>query len=188
MYFKKMIGNKCYLSPLDIGDAEKYVAWLNDREVTIHLTFYSRVISIANEKTFLENLSEDHHYAIIDKSTDESIGTCGFVKIDHLNQTADIGIVIGNKNYWNKGYGSEALTLLLDYGFKALNFHTIGLTVYEFNTRAMASYKKVGFKITGKRREALKRGNETYDILYMDILCNEFYEENNIIKELSFSW
>jgi RimJ/RimL family protein N-acetyltransferase len=176
MYFKKMVGKKCYLSPIDINDAEKYVEWLNDPEVIINLTFYNRIISMANEKTFLEDLSKDHHYAIIDKNTDELIGTCGFIKIDHLNQTAEIGIFIGNKNYWNKGYGSEALTLLVDYGFKALNLHNIGLTVYQFNKRAMAAYEKVGFKNMGKRREALKRGDKTYDIIYMDILSNEFYD------------
>ncbi|MDR1148623.1 MAG: GNAT family N-acetyltransferase, partial [Spirochaetaceae bacterium] len=83
-----------------------------------------------------------------------------------------------------KGYGSESLTLLVDYGFKALNLHNIGLTVYQFNKRAMASYGKVGFKNMGKKREALKRGSKTYDIIYMDILSNEFYEENKIIKEI----
>jgi RimJ/RimL family protein N-acetyltransferase len=183
MYFKKIIRNKCYLSPIDVNDVEKYVEWLNDLEVTINLTFYNRVINMVNEKTFLENLSKDHHYAIIDKTNDELIGTCGFVKTDHLNQTAEIGIFIGNKNYWNKGYGNEALILLLDYGFKALNLHSIGLMVYPFNKRAIKSYEKVGFKNMGKRREALKRGKETYDIIYMDILDNEFYEEKKIIKD-----
>jgi RimJ/RimL family protein N-acetyltransferase len=183
MYFRKMTGNKCYLSPIDVNDAEKYTEWLNDLEVTENLSFYSRVISVENEKRFLENnLSKDHHYAIVNKNNDELIGICSFINIDYLNQTAEIGIFIGNKSCWDKGYGSEALTLLLDYGFKALNLHNIGLAVYQFNKRAVSSYEKVGFKTTGRRREALKRGKETYDIIYMDILCHEFYEENKIIR------
>ena len=184
MYFKKMVGNRCYLSPIDVNDAEKFTEWLNDLELTINLTFYNRVLNVENEKTFLTNLSKEHNYSIIDNKTDELIGNCGFVKIDNINQTADVGIFIGNKKYWDKGYGSEALTLLLDYGFKALNLHNIGLTVLSFNKRAIKAYEKVGFKMAGKRREAIRRGIETYDLIDMDILYDEFYKENKIIKEM----
>jgi len=178
MYFKKLVGKKCYLSPMDIDDAEKYTEWLNDFELTSNLILYNSVINIETEKEFLEKLSKDHNYSIIDKETNELIGNCGFVELDHLNQTSEIGIFIGNKNYWNKGYGTEALVLLLDYGFKALNLHNVMLKVYSFNERAIKSYEKVGFKIIGRRREALKRGIKTHDIIYMDLLYKEFYEKN----------
>ena len=88
------------------------------------------------------------------------MGNCGFIDIDHLNQTAEVGIFIGDKNHWNKGYGTEAITLLLDYGFKSLNLHNIIIRVYSFNERARKCYEKTGFKIIGKRREALQRGNK----------------------------
>jgi RimJ/RimL family protein N-acetyltransferase len=175
MYFKKMVGKKCYLSPMDINDADKYTEWLNDLELTVNLTLYNSIINVENEKVFLGNLSKEHNYSIIDIETDELIGSCGFIDLDHLNQTAEAGIFIGNKNHWNKGIGTEALGLLLDYGFKALNLHNIQLRVYSFNERAIKSYKKIGFKIVGKRREALRRGNKLYDIVYMDILFDEFY-------------
>jgi RimJ/RimL family protein N-acetyltransferase len=139
MCFKKMVGNKCYLSPMNTNDAEKFAEWLNDLEITVNLTLYNSVINTENEKTFLENLSKDHNYSIIDKETNELLGNCGFVDIDHLNQMAEVGIFIGNKNYWNKGYGTEALTLLLDYGFKALNLHSILIKVYSFNLRGFNS-------------------------------------------------
>jgi RimJ/RimL family protein N-acetyltransferase len=177
MYFRKMIGKKCYLSPMDTNDAGKFTEWLNDLEMTVNLTLYNSVINIENEKMFLENLSKEHNYSIIDISTDELIGTCGFVDLDHLNQTGEVGIFIGNKDYWNKGYGTEALTLLLDYGFKALNLHNVLIRVYSFNERAKRCYEKIGFKTIGKRREALRRGRKTYDIILLDILYNEFYEE-----------
>jgi RimJ/RimL family protein N-acetyltransferase len=175
-----MIGSKCYLSPINSNDADKFTEWLNDLDITVNLT----LINTENEKTMLEKLSKDHNYSIIDNKTDELIGNCGYIDLDHLNQTAEVGIFIGNKNYWNKGYGTEALTLLLDYGFKALNLHNIGLRVCSFNRRAIKSYEKTGFKIIGKRREALLRGKEKYDIIFMDILSNEFYENNNIIKKI----
>jgi len=182
MYFKKMVGKKCYLSPMDINDAEKYTEWLNDLEVIINLTHYNKVINVENEKNFLENLSKEHNYSIIDIETNELIGSCGFIGLDHLNQTAEIGIFIGNKTHWNKGIGTEALILLLDYGFMALNLHNIQLRVYSFNERAIKSYKKIGFKTIGNRREALRRGNKLYDIIFMDILYDEFYKDNKTVN------
>jgi RimJ/RimL family protein N-acetyltransferase len=145
MYFKKMTGEKCFLSPIDTNDVEKFTKWLNDLEVTKYLLLYPHIISIENEKEYLEKLSKEHIYSIVDIDNNELIGNCGYGDIDHLNQTAQIGIFIGNKNYWNKGYGTEALSLLLDYGFKALNLHNIFLRVYSFNERARKSYEKVGF-------------------------------------------
>ena len=175
MYFKKMIGKKCYLSPIDINDAEKYVEWLNDLEVTTNLgPIYYDMLNVENEKEIIKELSKKHNYSIVDMETDELIGNCSFLEIDNLNQTGEVGIFIGNKNFWGKGYGTEALRLLLDFGFKVLNLHNIQLKVYEFNKRGMKCYEKTGFKVIGKRREALKRGNKAFDIIYMDILYEEF--------------
>src|SRR5215510_5319044 len=178
MYFKKLIGEKCYLSPMNINDAEKYTEWLNDLEVTYNLGIYHSIINTETEKEFLQKLSKEHNYSIIDCKSNELIGTCGFIEVDHLNQTAEAGIFIGNKNYWNKGYGTESFGLLLDYGFKALNLHNVMLKVYSFNKNAIKLYEKIGFKTIGIRRNALKRGNEVFDIVFMDILDKEFYEKN----------
>ena len=175
MYFKKIIGKKCYLSPLDINDAEKFTEWLNDMEISTNLQVYNSAIGVESERIILNNLSKDHNYSIIDLETDELIGNCGFMDIDHVNQTAEVGIFIGNKNYWNKGYGTEALSLLIDYGFKALNLHNVLLKVYEYNKRAIKCYEKIGFRQIGKRREALHRNLEKHDIVFMDLLQKEFY-------------
>jgi RimJ/RimL family protein N-acetyltransferase len=179
MYFKKMVGQKCYLSPIDVNDVEKFTEWLNDLEITRNLLTYPMMICLGNEKEMLEKLSREHTYSIIDNEKNELIGNCGFNDIDFINQTAEVGIFIGNKKYWNKGYGTEALSLIIDYGFKALNFHNIFLKVYSFNERAVKCYEKVGFKSIGKKREAVLRDNKRYDHIYMDILSNEFYEKIN---------
>jgi len=176
MYFKKLIGKKCYLSPIDVNDAERFTEWLNDMEILVNLQLYGGAVSLDNEKAFLSELSKDHNYSIIDLETDELIGNCGFMDIDHINKTSEVGIFIGNKEKWNKGFGTEALSLLVDYGFKALNLHNIMLKVYEFNKRGIKCYEKIGFKQIGKRREALHRNLEKHNIIYMDILQNEFYE------------
>ena len=179
MYFKKLIGKKCYLSPIDVNDAGIFTEWLNDMEILANLQLYSGIISLENEKNFLDNLSKDHNYSIIDLETGKLIGNCGFLDIDYVNQTGEAGIFIGNKNYWNRGYGTEAFSLLIDYGFRALNFHNIMLKVYEFNKSGIKCYEKIGFKQIGKRREALQRNLERYNIIYMDILPNEFFEKRN---------
>ncbi|MDR0301163.1 MAG: GNAT family N-acetyltransferase [Treponema sp.] len=178
MYYKKLVGKKCYLSPIDLNDAEKFTEWLNDLEVTTNLgPLYSGIINVEGEKEILKDLSQKHNYSIIDIETNELIGNCGFLEIDNVNQIAEIGIFIGNKKFWGKGYGTEALVLLIDYGFKALNLHNILLKVFSFNERAMKCYEKVGFKIIGKRREALNRGDKKFDAIFMDILYDEFYKK-----------
>jgi RimJ/RimL family protein N-acetyltransferase len=176
MYFKKLVGKKCYLSPINVNDAEKFTEWLNDMEVIKHFSLYPNIISLENEREILTILSKEHNYSIIDMERNELIGNCGFLGIDHINQTAEIGIFIGNKTFWNKGYGKEALSLLIDYGFKALNFHNIMLRVYENNKGAVRCYEKIGFKLIGIRREALDRNLMKQNIIYMDILSNDFYD------------
>jgi RimJ/RimL family protein N-acetyltransferase len=180
MYFKKLVGKKCYLSPIDENDAEKFTEWLNDLEITSNINLYPRSITIENEKEILKRISKDNNYSIIDIETNELLGNCGFNDLDNLNQTGEIGIIIGNKKFWNKGYGTEALILLLDYGFKALNLHNISLWTYSFNKRGLKCYEKIGFKRVGNKRESLLRGKERYDTIFMDILFDEFYEKNKL--------
>ena len=150
MYFRKLTGKKCYLSPINVDDAPKFTEWLNDLEITEGVTVYARAINLEGEKDALGQI-KGHEYSIIDISTNEPLGKCGFIDLDHLNQTAEVGIFIGNKDYWNKGYGSEALRLLMDFGFKALNLHNIGLTAWAFNKRAIKCYEKIGFKVIDRK-------------------------------------
>lgn len=160
---------------MDVNDAEKYTAWLNDLETTSYLTLSSSVISLESERTFLENKSMAHNYAIVDSETNELLGNAGLADINHLHGTAEIGLFIGNKENWGKGYGTEALCLLLDYAYAKLNLHNIMLHVYSFNERAICCYEKVGFKPAGRLREAYIMNRTKHDILLMDILPEDFY-------------
>jgi RimJ/RimL family protein N-acetyltransferase len=182
-YFKKLVGDNCYLSPINPEDAEIYTKWLNDLEVTINTTIVRQMISLPAEEEMLEELSkEGHNFAIVELEDDELIGNCGLMKIDQVNRTAELGIVIGNKDYWNQGFGQEALDLLLDYGFNILNLNNIMLRVFEFNKRAVSCYQSCGFKEIGRRREARIIGGEKHDVIYMDLLASEF--EGGVINEL----
>lgn len=175
-YFKKLIGKKCYLSPISVDDAERYCEWINDAEVNKFMVFSSHQIGIEKERTILEDMIKRNAqiFAIIDIEKDELIGNCSLFDIDHLNRKAEFGIFIGNKTYWGKGYGTEATMLILDYSFNILNLNSIMLRVYSYNKRGIRSYEKSGFKVIGNHREAKIIGSKKYDEIYMDILASEF--------------
>jgi len=183
-YFKKLIGEKCYLSPISIDDAQQYAEWLNDMEVSKNLVMSSRQITLEREKEILSNMSKNQSqiFGIIDKSSDKLIGNCSLFNIDHMNGKAGFGIFIGDTSYWDRGFGTEAAKLILDYGFNILNLHNIWLEVYSYNKRAIRSYEKAGFKMVGKRRETKMINNQRFDEVYMDILGSEF--ESVYIKKV----
>lgn len=179
MYFKKIEGKRVYLSPMCVEDAPKYVKWMNDFEITDRIDTSQNLVTLENEREWLEKNNKDgkFHFAIVKQENDELIGNCSFDDLKLIHQTATIGIFIGDEENRGKGYGSETLELLLSYGFNHLNLNNIMLKVFSFNERAIACYKKVGFKEIGRRREAYFKNNERYDIIYMDILRSEFYNK-----------
>jgi RimJ/RimL family protein N-acetyltransferase len=187
-YFKKLVGEKVYLSPVNPDDYEKYTEWLADLEVTVNLTVYSKIIAKYQEKEALAKLSaDDNNFAIVARADDRLLGNCGFHNIDLTNRRAEVGIFIGDKEYWGKGYGREALELLLDFGFNIRNLHSIMLAVREYNQRAIRCYEKIGFKKIGVRREAVFFGEQKADVIFMDILANEFaskYVHQFLMKEM----
>ncbi|HEX8981461.1 MAG TPA: GNAT family protein [Ktedonobacterales bacterium] len=113
-------------------------------------------------------------FIIYDRATGTAIGGLGLRHIDLAKGLAEVGIIITRKDYWGGGYGTEALTLVLDYGFTVLGLHNVLLETYAYNERALRSYRKVGFKEIGRRRQAQRIGDKRYDTVFMDILRTEF--------------
>ncbi len=173
-YFKKLVGDNIYLSPIDLSDVDKYTEWINDLELSLNLGLSGRLITKEKEKELLAEMSKDFNFAIVTLEKDELLGNCGFHNIDLINKTAELGIFIGDKKHWCKGFGSEATMLLLAYGFNILNLNNVMLTVKEHNKRAIACYEKCGFKPIGMRRQANIYGTKKCGTLYMDILATEF--------------
>lgn len=178
-YFKKLVGDRIYLSPSNAEDVEKYTKWLNDFYVTDGLGRSGKIMTVAEERKWLENANKngDVFFAIVKLENNELIGNCGIHDINHQNRTATIGILIGEENNRNNGFGAETLRLLLDYGFHYLNLNNIMLNVFSFNERAIACYKKVGFKEFGRRRKSYFLNGKYYDSVHMDILAEEFTED-----------
>jgi RimJ/RimL family protein N-acetyltransferase len=85
-----------------------------------------------------------------------------------------IGIGLGERAYWGKGYGSDALRVLLRFAFQELNLHRVTLNVFEYNTRALKTYERLGFTIEGTVREALLRDGRRWDLIFMGLLRQEW--------------
>lgn len=181
-YFKKLIGERIYLSPMNIEDTEKYVEWMNDFKVTDGVGRSAGLMTIEDEKEWINSASKngDFNFAIVNIEDDKLIGNCSIMNINYQNRIGTVGIFIGDESNRNNGYGAETLKLLLDYGFNYLNLNNIMLTVKSFNERAIKCYEKVGFKEFGRRRESYFLNGKYYDDIHMDILASEF--KGNYIK------
>ena len=116
-------------------------------------------------------------FAIVDLKTDEMVGTLSLENVNYANRTAVLGIFIGNPDYRSNGYGTEAIKLLLDFGFNYMNLNTINLSVLSCNERAIKCYKKCGFKEAGLLRKSKFVNGKYYDTILMDILAEEFTED-----------
>ena len=174
------MGANLYLSPINKDDFEIYTKWLNDVEVSGNLGNYRQMISLTSEQKFLDELmSGGQNYVVVLNENDELIGNISLNEIDNISRRASVGLFIGEKENRGKGYGAEALRLILDYGFKTLNLHNVMLLVHSDNERAIACYKKVGFCEFGRRREVQYKNGRYIDAVYMDILDGEFYSDKN---------
>ncbi|MDR2657066.1 MAG: GNAT family N-acetyltransferase [Oscillospiraceae bacterium] len=170
-YFKKIVGERVYLSPINAeADAETYTKWVNSKETTRYLSLYTHAYPLEKERDTLNKISEGHTYAIVRISDDALLGNVGFNHIDNLARHADVGIFIGEPSEWGKGYGTEAMKLLVDFGFNTLNLRNIMLTHVADNERAHKSYVKAGFREFGRRTGCVYRDGEYLDMVYMETL------------------
>lgn len=180
-YFKKLIGENIYLSPRNSQDVEIFTQWLNDFETTDYLGRSGLLTTIDAEKKYLEeNSNPEATFVIVTLEDDKMIGSVSLEETNSINRTATLGIFIGDKEYRNKGWGTEAIQLILEYGFHYLNLQNIKLDLMEFNERALKCYQKCGFKEYGRRRKCKFINGKYYDSISMDILAEEF--NGNYIK------
>ena len=180
-YFKKIEGERIYLSPINSEDVEKYVYWMNDRTVTDNIARTTAITTFESEKEWLASTSKrEAKLAIVKKDTDELIGNCSLMDIDRLNRKCTLGIFIGDEGNRSMGYGTEALKLLLDFAFNFQNMHSVDLKVFSFNERAIKCYEKLGFKRCGTRHDAYFLNGKYHDEIEMEMLESDYYERNNI--------
>ncbi len=114
------------------------------------------------------------YFSLRTLTDDRFIGFVVIHGIEWNNGAGTLSIGIGERGYWGKGYGSDALQLILQYGFRELNLHRIGLDVHSTNARAIRAYEKAGFTHEGALREAGYRDGTRYDRVLMGMLRPEW--------------
>ncbi|HLV36982.1 MAG TPA: GNAT family protein [Spirillospora sp.] len=176
-------GQRIWLTALRRADAAVMARWEYDSE-------YLRLMDAgpAHPRTeeeiirWLDSAARSHTeftFGIRLIDSDELIGWTQLDGIDWIHRTTALGIGIGNRNFWDNGYGTEAITLLLDFAFRELNLHRVFLTVFSYNRRAIHLYEKLGFRHEGTHREHIQRSGRRYDMLLYGILNREWAQQRN---------
>jgi ribosomal-protein-alanine N-acetyltransferase len=172
-----VVGEKLYLRALERSDInEDYLHWINDAEVTKYMltgTFPSNVEKL--EEYYHRMTTSPNHVilAIVDKNSDRHVGNITLNDISWIDRTANLGIMIGDKDFWGKGYGTEATKLMIQYAFGRLNLRKLWLGVYASQKAAIRLYEKAGFKVEGCLKSELYRDGKYHDRIVMGITVDK---------------
>ncbi|MFX1427469.1 MAG: GNAT family N-acetyltransferase [Promethearchaeota archaeon] len=172
-------GESVTLRPVKREYIESYLKWLNDPEITQYLALYMPLTRMM-EEDWIENLKNRNDtivfaITITDENNPEKlIGNCGLHNIDWKSRSAEVGIMIGEKEFQGKGYGTEAMEVIIRYGFEEVNLNRICLRVIDYNIRAIKSYVKIGFIEEGRMRQGHFKKGEYHDMILMSILRGEW--------------
>jgi RimJ/RimL family protein N-acetyltransferase len=157
-------------------DAEQIARWNQDSEYQQLLSSGPAVLWTPKQiKEWMEkDSSTSYEFALRTLEDNRLIGSVGLGGIDWVARNCWVGIGIGEREYWGKGYGSDAMDLILRFAFASLNLKRVSLDVFEYNRRAFLSYCKCGFKEEGRLRQWMQRGGERFDLIFMGILREEW--------------
>jgi len=170
-------GERVALGPMRRDLIPLYHAWINNLETTQYLDAGGMVLTLDEELAWFDRLTKDQSVralTIYQLPSYRPIGIVNLLQIDHRHHRAAMGIMVGEPDARGKGFGTEAVELILDYGFTALDLHTIWLVTHEFNHAGQAAYRKAGFREAGRRRECRYHAGRFWDEVHMDILTSEF--------------
>lgn len=179
-------GELVRLSAVDAEElARAYAKWTRDSELTrLFDARATRLHSAKSIKDFFEKEIEEespaHHFFTIRSLADNRL--LGDINLDVINWGARdsfLGIGICDRADWSKGYGTDAMKVILRIAFTEVNLRRVTLSVFEYNPRAICCYEKAGFQHEGRVRGALLRDGKRWDILYMGILYNDWMEKNH---------
>ena len=172
-------GKLVRLRALEKADVEREYRWINDQEVTQYLAA-RYPMSMTQEEEFIERQSRPGYSGLalaIETKKGEHIGNISLVGPTHPEERmAPLGIMLGEREYWSRGYGTDAIRTLLAFAFQEMNLNRVWLQVHEDNARAIACYKKCGFVEEGRLRQHWFKGGHYHDMIAMGILRGEFEE------------
>ncbi len=173
-YFPKLVGNRLYLSPLCMDDAQLYVKWFNDEIISINMGIDTKVMTMKSGLEWLKKNQNEYSFGIVLKEGDELIGHICLSSVDLIHKNACLKVFVGEDDKRGHGYGKEAIKLMLEYGFDNLNLNNIMLKVYSFNVKAVKLYESLGFKKFGVRHKSYCFKDRFYDEIYLEILKSEY--------------
>ena len=175
-----ILGENIRLRAIEREDIPRFVRWMNDPEVTEFLLINSPLSRVMEEQWFERQAATPPHegqvLAIEIQENGEwvHIGNTGIHNVEPVHREAEFGIVIGEKPYWNRGFGRKATELMLKHGFEHLNLNRIYLNVYEDNVRGFKAYQAAGFIQEGVLREAVYKNGEYINVIIMSVLHSEW--------------
>ncbi|WP_404406977.1 GNAT family N-acetyltransferase [Jeotgalibacillus malaysiensis] len=158
-------------------DTEIYHKWRNNPEVMKSTSPVMDQYSKSETAAFIQMIlgaNDAKSYMIELKETGSPIGIISLIHIDYKNRNAECVIDLGEADQWGKGFGKEAMQLLLSYAFEELNLHKVYLRVFSFNERAVRLYEKLGFEKEGEQQDQLFRGGEWHSVILMGIFQKSF--------------
>lgn len=173
-----LVGKRIYLRPLAESDVnERYLSWISDSsiakflDVNLFPTTKRQLIDFYNQ---VRKSKTDVMFAIVTKNKDRHIGNIKLGSINFIHRYGDLGIMVGEKKFWGKGYSQEAINLLLNYAFNKLNLNKVILGGYGNHRAAIKCYKNVGFKVEGRIKELLYFEGKYVDKIIMGVSKKEF--------------
>jgi RimJ/RimL family protein N-acetyltransferase len=175
-------GDRVRLRPRAVEDAPAYQRWVNDVEIARLLGGPLYQWSVAAEEDTIRTqwAVNDWEHGInlaieaVDRAKPALIGTISLRELDAVARWGEVGIMIGERSDWNRGYGEDAMRTLCRYAFEDLDLNRIELYTFEYNPRAVRSYEKVGFVLEGRLRQRRYAAGRYYDTLVMGLLRGEF--------------
>ncbi len=181
-----LTGEKVKIRSLTRADIPMLVTWKNDPEIADLVRGGPINTTLEAENRRYDRGLDEHNTIrlIIETSWGKPIGFISLSDIDKDNHKAQLGMLIGEKEYWDRGYGSDSLVTLLDHLFFKQGFNRIGLEVFAYNLRAKRLYEKTGFEVEGIQRQGLCRNGRYYDIFLMGILKESYVKKRKHDRRL----
>lgn len=176
---------KVALGPIRRDLIPLYHAWISDLSVNRFLVAGSMPMSLDEEIAWYDSLIKSTttaFFTIYESGTYRPIGNANLHNIDRRNRTAELGIMIGEQDARGRGLGTTAVRLLCDWGFNALDLHSIMLETYDWNIAGQKAYAKAGFREIGRRRQARYFAGRYRDVIYYDLLRDEF--ESAVVHDM----
>ena len=169
--------SRIYLRALELDDYQISVKWRNDDSITNLLGGSKWFVSMETEKQWVQNAimqNKDIRLAICTVEKDIYIGNIYLTGIDYLNRKAQTQILIGNREYWNNGYGTEAMRLLLEYAFNYKNLRRLEAVVLEDNIGSRKMHEKLGYKKEGILRQSVYKNGQYKNQILFALLKTEY--------------